>query len=373
MSFLIAYIIFSISCIVITSRTLVSYSECAMWLKIAIVALVCVAWLFPLSIWNLRSNPNVSDSFYAMFSKVGYFLYGVAFLLLCFLLLRDIVWSVAYISYSKKIYSPADPHILDIANVITVVFVFLLGIYATYQAQKLPQILKYEYTDTRVLEPVKLVMISDIHINRATEIKKVRELVAYINSLHPDVLLMVGDIGDDDVSNIKPHLKELKKLKAKKGIYYVIGNHEAYNNAPAWEAQFAQIGWIVLHNSGESLDETGIYIAGIPDADAFSANVKQALRNAKEGQYRILLSHRPNVANDMAAGLVDLQFSGHTHGGQLFPFTLAAKYGNGGFVSGLYKLPNTDLIVSRGAGYWGPPMRLMAPSDIIEVQLRPKI
>ncbi|MBR1398823.1 MAG: metallophosphoesterase [Alphaproteobacteria bacterium] len=371
MSFWLAYLIFSVSCVVITCRTLVAYSECALWIKIAVVAAITVAWFVPMLIWNLRTNTFISSSFYAKLSYVGYFLYGTAFILMMLLIFRDIIWTVLYLFNSRHVVSPADSHILDIANIITVTVAFILGFYAVYEAEKMPRILQYDFNNPKITHPLKIAMISDAHINRAVSADKVKKLVEYVNEQKADMVFLVGDIGDDFVDDIKPHLQELAKLKANDAIYFVLGNHEVYNNATDWEATAGKMGWIVLHNSGVKIPEYGVYIAGIPDPDLFSVNIKQSLKNSAETDFKILLSHRPSFAKNVSDNGVDLMFSGHTHGGQIFPFNYAAGWGNAGFVAGLYDVKNTKLILSRGAGYWGPPMRLFAPSDIIIVNLNP--
>ena len=367
----IIYLVISISCILITSRTLVAYGDYSTVTKILIYILFTISWFSPIIIWSLQSKGWLPLNVYNLLAKTGYFLFGFAFILVMLILMRDIVWSITYYLSGKQILSPIDNFALKFANCITVFIALCLGVYSVYSAEKLPKVLNYEYSDSRIKEPLKIMMISDIHINKMYSMKKVKKFVKYINDLKPDVLLMVGDIADDKLSDIKNKITELGKLKAPLGIYYVLGNHETYFDAFAWEAEFASLGWRVLHNSGISIEDKGLYIAGLPDNRRFPINIKQSLNQAKDDDFRIMLSHLPEVAHKIAENKVDIQVSGHTHGGQIFPFNFISKSANKGFLAGEYTLGNTKVLVSRGAGYWGPPMRLFAPNDIIMINLKP--
>ena len=164
----------------------------------------------------------------------------------------------------------------------------------------------------------------------------------------------------------------MKKLHAPLGVFYTLGNHATYFDGKSWEAAFASLGWVVLHNSGVSVGNTGLYVAGLPDMHAFPISVKQALRQAEDNEYRVMMSHLPAVSKYMQDGSVDILVSGHTHGGQIFPFNWLTKWGNAGFVFGQYEMGKLIVLVSRGVGYWGPPMRLGAPNDIMLIELKPE-
>ena len=369
--FFIIYLVVSLSCILITSRTLVAYGDYNSFTKILIYTLFTIAWFSPIAIWSLQSKGLLPLNVYNIFAKTGYFLFGFAFILVMLILLRDIVWGAVYYLSGKQIISPTDSGALKIVNLITLFIALLFSIYSVYSAEKLPKVLNYKYSDSRIQKDMKILMISDTHINKMYSMEKLKKFVKYVNSLKPDVLLMVGDITDDKLSDIKNKVKELGKLEAPLGIYYVLGNHETYFDAFTWEAEFASLGWQVLHNSGVSIKDTGLYIAGLPDNRRFPINIKQALSRANDEEFRIILSHIPDIAHKIAENKVDLQVSGHTHGGQIFPFNFISKSANKGFLAGEYTLGNTKVLVSRGAGYWGPPMRLFAPNDIIMINLMP--
>ena len=180
--------------------------------------------------------------------------------------------------------------------------------------------------------------------------------------------MLVGDIIDDEPDVLKEKVAELKNIKAK-NVYVSLGNHEYYNAPIKWMIEFTHMGFDVLHNTGAEIGQTGVYLAGIPDANSATVNFKKALYASSDDYYKVLMSHSPRpVKNE--ENTFDLQISGHTHGGQIFPFHFLAKEANG-YLAGMYNLENGNkLYITRGAGYWGPPMRLLAPSDITVFNLK---
>lgn len=195
------------------------------------------------------------------------------------------------------------------------------------------------------------------------------------NALKPEAVLLAGDIVDDRTRYLEPEIKVLGKLEAPLGVYAVSGNHELYNGLDLWLRNFRRHGFKVLMNSGEHLKNTRLYIGGIPDLNtAFSpfyqVDFKRTFKGSRHNDYRILLSHYPNLEK-FADRDYDLQLSGHTHGGQIFPFHYLAWKANK-YLAGRYRVGDHDLYVSRGAGYWGPPMRLLAPAEITEIILKPQ-
>ena len=171
-------------------------------------------------------------------------------------------------------------------------------------------------------------------------------------------------------------MQELKKLKVKDHVYLVLGNHEFYSGAMGWGLAFAQMGFEFLNNYGEKLGDTGIYIAGIPDINAAEwfkkpVKAKNALYKAEKEDYVIMLSHTPKLAEGVTAENVDLQLSGHTHGGQIYPFHYFTEIANDGVLAGFYNKNGVQMYVSRGTRYWGPPMRIFAPSEITVFNFSP--
>lgn len=370
MSFFIAMIIVMLSCIAITYKTLVGYSNFSELTKLGIIILIIFAWFSPLILGLLRHYSFISAPVYAVIAKVSYFLMGVAFILIMLILVREVIWYTVYFISRNQALSPDNTALLNRNNLITIILAVLIAFYGVYEAHKIPAVKNITITDSRIKENVKMVVASDFHIDMATPMSQIENFINIINAQNPDYILLVGDIIDDVPENLETQMQALQKLKAKK-IYLSLGNHEYYNAPGKWMIKFTQMGFDVLHNSGEKITDTGLYIGGIPDAGAGEPNFKNALYYATDDDYKILLSHTPKAIDLLEAGQFDLQVSGHTHGGQIFPFNYVAEIANG-YLAGEYTVHGDKLYVTRGAGYWGPPMRILAPSDIAVINFKGK-
>lgn len=381
MYFAIASTIIAIACSVITIRTLVGYSDIRRPYKIATSILVVMAWFAPLLAGGMRCL-GLNGEIYSTASHLLYLMFGAAFILFTMLLCRDVVWFAFYGLYQKffgvnwKLH-PKNISLLDKANFIVVLLTVVLVATAIYGGSKEPTLNKLEFASSRISKDMRIVMISDTHINRTTPVEKIKRLVERVNALNPDVIVLVGDIADDKVDAVKDQMDALGKLKAKYPPLYTFGNHEFYNGLIPWQFKFKTMGFLIMFNHGVRIPDHNVYIAGIPDAhiannsDIWNVNFIQAFKGAKQGNYKILLSHTPDFVDYLNKASVDLQLSGHTHGGQIFPFHILAKYANK-YLSGLYDVNGIKLYVSNGAGYWGPAMRLFAPSEITLIELKAK-
>lgn len=379
MYFAIASAIIAIACSAITIKTLVGYSDIRKRYKIIIGILVVLAWFAPLLAGWLRCL-NIENAAFSSASHVLYLMFGAAFILFAMLLFRDVVWFALYGLYRKlfgenwKLH-PKNINLLDKANLIVVLLTAVLVFMAIQGGAKEPELKKLEFASSRISKDMRIVMISDTHINRTTPVEKIKKLVERVNALEPDAIVLVGDIADDKVEAVSEHMDALGKLKAKYPPLYTFGNHEFYNGLIPWQFKFKTMGFLIMFNHGVRIPDHNVYIAGIPDAhiannsDVWNVNFIQAFKGAKPGSYRILLSHTPDFADYLNKDSVDLQLSGHTHGGQVFPFHILAKYANK-YLSGLYDVNGIKLYVSNGAGYWGPAMRLFAPSEITLIDLK---
>lgn len=368
MFFWIGMSILGLAFMAVTYKTLVGYENCSWILKGIVFLLLLAAWFGPLAIRMMHVRGWLGTSAYAFLSKGAYFLMGFAFLLIMLILLRELVWYTVYFISKNQALNPDNPALLHRNNMWTLAVVFLISIYGVYAAHKMPAARTLEVEDARILKPTRLVVASDLHIDQATSLERVKQFVDRINSLNPDYVLLVGDVIDDVPDVLTDEMEELKKIAAQK-VFVSLGNHEYYNAYVKWMIQFTKMGFEVLHNTGAVLPETGIYVGGVPDANSDSVNFEKAAYWSDENMYKILMSHSPVTADDLETGQFNLQVSGHTHGGQIFPFTLLAKLFNG-YLAGEYEVNGNRLFVSRGAGYWGPPMRLLAPSDVVLVELK---
>jgi predicted MPP superfamily phosphohydrolase len=221
---------------------------------------------------------------------------------------------------------------------------------------------------------MRIVQISDVHIGPTIGKGFIEDVVARINALDPDVIAITGDLVDGSVEELAEHAAPLAKLRAKHGVYFVTGNHEYYSGADEWIAHLGKLGIRVLRNERVRIGgEDGFDLAGIDDHSAkgvpgHGSDLEKALAGREPDRACVLLAHQPRGI-DLADKLgVDLQLSGHTHGGQMFPWNFAVRLQQP-FVAGLHKLQRAQIYVSSGTGYWGPPMRVGAPAEITEIEL----
>lgn len=224
------------------------------------------------------------------------------------------------------------------------------------------------------LTGVRIVQLTDIHVGHTIRREFVEQLVADVNALEPDVIAITGDLVDGSVARLRDAVAPLGRLRARWGVYFVTGNHEYYSGAPEWCAELTRLGLRVLRNEHVTLgDERGHFdLAGIDDASArgegHGADLGRALLGRDRARELVLLAHQPRaLAGAIAAG-VGLQLSGHTHGGQLWPWSWLVRLAQP-VVRGLERFGATQIYVSCGTGYWGPPMRLGAPAEISEIVL----
>lgn len=220
-------------------------------------------------------------------------------------------------------------------------------------------------------KPYRLVQLSDLHVSAQIGGDFVREVVEKTNALAPDGIVITGDLVDGGIPELAPHLEPLRNLRATDGVFAITGNHEYISGADEWVAHFKTLGLRVLRNERVAL--SSFDLAGIDDdvgpswlAD-HGPDLKKALAGRNADRPVVLLAHRPTQLPNAAEYEVDLQLSGHTHGGQIKPLhLLEAPY-----VWGIYQLKKTILYVSAGTGYWGPPMRVGTEAEITLLELVP--
>src|SRR6185295_11857104 len=192
-----------------------------------------------------------------------------------------------------------------------------------------------------------------------------------------DVVAITGDLVDGSVSELATEVAPLARLESRHGTYFVTGNHEYYSGVEPWLAELRRLGMKVLHNEHVVIVRDGatLLLGGVPDYSgghfdsAHRSDPKAALAGAPmDAAVKILLAHQPRSAAAAEQAGFDLQLSGHTHGGQFLPWTFLVKLQQP-FTAGLHRLGRLRVYVSRGTGYWGPPQRLGAPSEITEIRL----
>ncbi|MGH6609892.1 MAG: metallophosphoesterase, partial [Burkholderiaceae bacterium] len=202
-------------------------------------------------------------------------------------------------------------------------------------------------------------------------------IVAAVNGLDADLIAVTGDLVDGSVRQLASHVSPLAKLSARHGAYFVTGNHEYYSGERAWTDELRRLGMHVLMNEHVVLEHCGekLVVAGVTDFSAHHFDARQrsdpaaALRGAPvDAGVRILLAHQPRSAPAASSAGFDLQLSGHTHGGQFWPWNHFVRFQQP-FTAGLHRLGRLWVYTSRGTGYWGPPKRFGAPSEITRLTL----
>ena len=219
-------------------------------------------------------------------------------------------------------------------------------------------------------------VLADLHVDGITRADRIRKIVERTNALNPDIVIIAGDFVDGTVPVHGDDLRPLADLKARYGVFGVPGNHEYYSGYEEWMEFLPTLGIRMLHNEHVQTGGGAVVLAGVTDpvADIMGKeepDVRKALAGAPEKGVRILAAHQPRLAPEAAEHGVDLQVSGHTHGGMIAGIDRLVARFNEGFVSGLYTVGGMKLYVSNGAGIWnGFPIRIGVPSEIVLIRLR---
>jgi len=294
-----------------------------------------------------------------------------ALLLLVFFLqfatrLHDALWTMQFGEYSTWMVVGSS------------IAATLLGL---FNARRQPAIVEVDIAIPGLppsLDGFSIAQITDLHVGPTIKKKFVQRVVDRSNQLGADVIVLTGDLVDGSVDQLGRHTLPLSLLTARHGVYAVTGNHEYYVGALPWIAELERLGITVLLNEHRvlELDNAKLVLAGVTDfgAEKFYAahasSPADALRNAPaDASVRILLAHQPRSVFSAAPLGFDLQLSGHTHGGQYWPWSYFVPLQQP-FVAGLHQHQSMQIYISRGTGYWGPPLRLGARSEISHIRLR---
>ncbi|MGW4701274.1 metallophosphoesterase [Streptomyces sp. NPDC004285] len=249
--------------------------------------------------------------------------------------------------------------------------------YGTYGVLRGPRVKRVTVPLARIPRAAhgyRIAVVSDIHLGPILGRAHTQRIVDTINSTQPDLIAVVGDLVDGTVENLGPAAEPLARLRARHGSFFVTGNHEYFSGADAWVDHVRELGLHPLRNARVEVP-AGFDLAGVDDvageSEGHGPDFVRALGDRDRARAAVLLAHQPIVVHDAVRHGVDLQLSGHTHGGQLWPGDHLAELANP-TVAGLERYGDTQLYVSRGAGAWGPPVRVGAPSDITIVELASK-
>jgi predicted MPP superfamily phosphohydrolase len=227
----------------------------------------------------------------------------------------------------------------------------------------------------RRADGLRIALISDLHVGPLYGADQVRRVVETVNGLDADLVALVGDLTSSEAGAVASHAAPLRQLRSRYGAYFVTGNHEYYTGVEEWLAEAEDLGLRVLRNERVEIAHRGgaIDLAGVNDQEGSRyddpPDYDAALGDRDPSRPVVLLAHQPVQVHQAAAYGVDLQLSGHTHGGQLVPFNVMVRLDQP-VVSGLATVDGTQLYVTNGAGFWGPPMRVGAPPEVTLIELR---
>lgn len=294
------------------------------------------------------------------------------------------VWSVIGQVLGAVLFAAgvADPVRSRLVAAAVLVVVAVLLVWGNREAMRVPRTREVDVRLDRLgpgLDGLRVVMITDTHYGPIDRAAWSAAVIDRVNELDADVVCHVGDVADGTVEVREAQAAPLARVRSRLAKVYVTGNHEYFSEAQGWLDHFQRIGWDALHNKHITVERGGdtLVIAGVDDRtaaasglDGHGADLATALTGADPQAPVLLLAHQPKqVAAAVEAG-VDLQISGHTHGGQIWPFNVLVRLDQP-VVHGLSRHgARTQLYTSRGTGFWGPPFRVFAPSEITVLTLR---
>jgi len=314
--------------------------------------------------------------------------------LLVLTLLRDVLLLAGWAVGAMAGAAPDWPAWRDISAVLVPLLATLVTLVGLANARRTAGVKRVDVPISQLpssLAGFTIVQLSDIHVGPTIRVRYIQRIVDAVNRLGADMVAITGDLVDGSVPELRAHIAPLAGLRARHGTFVVTGNHEYYAGAHAWIDELRRLGLCVLLNehvvlqtrnvagaqTDEEVHESALVVAGVTDYTAghfdkaHASDPAGALRDAPPQVHtRLLLAHQPRSAEAASAAGYQLQLSGHTHGGQFFPWNLLVPLQQP-FTAGLHKLHDMWIYVSRGTGYWGPPKRFGAPSEITLLRLVP--
>jgi hypothetical protein len=347
--FLIAIAIYSLAHLYIWWRLVLPLA--APWWQLATLAIVALGPSFPLTIRIGRQLPRDAARPWLL---VGYLWFGFA----TYFLLGALA---SHVAVACGVDGREAAQICG-GIAIAVVIAGLLNVArgAVVKTTRVPL--------PRLARPYTIAHLTDVHIGAVIGREFAEQLVRRVNALEPDVVVITGDLVDGRLSELRPHIEPLRGLRARDGVYAVTGNHEYYWNVEPWLQHLRSLGIHVLRNEHVTLADA-LVLAGVDDSTA-TEDVPRAVAGRDPRLPLVLLAHHPRTIVRAVKAGVDLQLSGHTHGGQMWPWGWVARLWDPQ-ISGLGRFGDTWLYVSHGTGFWGPPIRIGTRCEIAAVRLVP--
>jgi predicted MPP superfamily phosphohydrolase len=357
-------------------------------LRIPPALLERAAWIWPPAILYLivsfllicaafMRQRGVSGHLADLLAWTGFLAMGIFSFLLVGTFLRDIALLIAWLFNGMTAVAPLWMERSAIWVLAMTAIASLISIYNARRRASTKEITIVAPNLPEAFNGYTIAQISDIHVGPTIKRDYVQSVVAAVNRLHADIIVVTGDVIDGEVQSLRPHTQPLADLSAPDGVYLVTGNHEYYSGAHDWIREFQRLGLNVLLNQHTVIRRgaCAMTVAGVTDysAGAFDPEHRSdpmlAIADAPDTSFKLLLAHQPRSAHAAARAGFHLQLSGHTHGGQFLPWNFFVRLQQP-FVAGLQRVGSLQVYISRGTGYWGPPMRLGAPSEITLLHLK---
>jgi len=344
------------------------------------VAVVAFALVVPLSLVSVRlSRGHVAPAFVWM----AFLWMGIGFLLAAFLGFVDLgrfaVWAARRLGGSEVPLDPARRTFLARALAVgvsgTVLALAGEGVRSALGRLRVKEVPVRLHGLPAQLDGFRLAQISDLHIGALLHRGWVEGVVERVLGTRPDAVAITGDLVDGSVNELRNHVEPLAALaSAPRGVFFVTGNHEYYSGVDEWLRHLPTLGIRPLQNERLEL-APGLDMAGIHDASGtgrrgYAPDLDRALAGRQEGRPLVLLAHQPRQFAEAARKGVSLTLCGHTHGGQIWPFSWIVALVQP-YLAGLHSSGDAQVYVSRGTGFWGPPMRVFAPPEITVLTLHP--
>ena len=313
---------------------------------------------------------------------VGLLCMGLFSSLLVLTALRDVLLAAVWVAATLG-WSPAQallPGLRADSAMLVPLAALLVTVLGFWNARRTARVVRVDVPVAALpaaLDGFTVAQITDIHVGPTIKQHYLQAIVRKVNALEADMVAITGDLVDGKVHELADHVAPLAQLRSRHGSFFVTGNHEYYSGAHAWMAELRRLGVRVLMNEHVVLqqNQAAVVLAGVADfhADRFDPSHRSDPHAAIAGApldagVRLLLAHQPRSAFEAAKAGFDVQLSGHTHGGQFWPWNLFVPLQQP-FTAGLRKLQDLWVYTSRGTGYWGPPKRFGAPSEITLLRL----
>ena len=347
--------------------------------KFSLMAIILLFYLLIISTFIFYFN-NIENNITRIIAWLGYAGLGTFSLLFFVQIFVDLILFIKTIFVGSNNFDPHRRAFLGLSAKTIVGSIAGIGsIWGMYQALKEPVIKRVEIKVEGLPESLKglhMAQITDLHVSSMITGKFVERVARKIQKLNADMLFFTGDAADGSVQSYGKHLNSLAEIKPKYGKYFVTGNHEYYSDMNGWLQLIEGLGFKILINESQNIvvNDATIMITGIPDRSGghFSSfhktDMEKAVGGMNPSDLKILLAHQPGDVEHATEYGFDLQLSGHTHGGQYFPFSLLVQMVHP-FLKGLHKRKNTWVYINQGTGYWGPPLRIGTEPEITDIVL----